>query len=167
VRELTAARDRLDQSVAALPDAGRANASRAAVAGLGVARGRMEWPVAGRVEGRFGRQASSRFGTAIVRNGVEIAAEAGSPVRAVQAGRVAFADTFTGFGRVVILDHGSRAYTLYGHLAGLDVSKGDQVTRGQPVGTVGTGPTGNASLYFEVRIDARPVDPVQWLKKAD
>lgn len=155
--ELEAARDRLDRSVGSL-GSGRSG-------GLRVAPGGLAWPIRGRVLARFGKQTSSRFGTAIVRNGIDIGAETEAPVRAVQAGRVAFADAFTGFGRVVILDHGSKAYTLYGHLAGIDVSKGDTVVAGRVLGTVGTGPSGEASLYFEVRIDGRPVDPVQWLER--
>ena len=110
VDELTAARDRLDRSVstlrpadAAIPGTGAAG-SRAAAAGS-------TGPSPATMAARFGREASSRFGTVIVRNGMEIAAAAGAPVRAVQAGRVAFADAFTGFGRVVILDHGAKAYT--------------------------------------------------------
>ena len=161
VDELTAARDRLDRSVSNLGSRTAAVPGRSA----GLAAGRLDWPVAGRIESRFGREASSRFGTVIVRNGVEIAAEAGAEVRAAEAGRVAFADTFTGFGRVVILDHGNKAYTLYGHLAAIDVNKDQTVERGRNLGTVGTAPTGAASLYFEVRIDGRPVDPVQWLKR--
>ena len=65
---------------------------------------------------------------------------------------------------VVIVDHGGRFYTLYGHLASIDVSKGAAVQAGDDIGTVGMAPTGAPSLYFEVRIDGRPADPVQWLK---
>jgi septal ring factor EnvC (AmiA/AmiB activator) len=162
VDELTAARDRLDRSVSTLGSSASAILGRSAG---GLVAGRLEWPVPGHIEARFGRETSSRFGTVIVRNGVEIGAETGAPVRAVEAGRVAFADTFTGFGRVVILDHGGKAYTLYGHLAAVDVSKEERVERGRVIGSVGTAPTGSASLYFEVRIDGRPVDPVQWLKR--
>lgn len=162
VDELTAARDRLDRSVSTLGSSASAVLGRSAGA---LAAGRLDWPVPGRIEARFGREASSRFGTVIVRNGVEIGAEMGAPVRAVEAGRVAFADAFTGFGRVVILDHGGKSYTLYGHLAAIDVSKDERVERGRVLGSVGTAPTGAASLYFEVRIDGRPVDPVQWLKR--
>jgi murein hydrolase activator len=162
VDELTAARDRLDRSVSTLGSSASAVLGRSAGA---LVAGRLDWPVPGRIDARFGRETSSRFGTVIVRNGVEIGAEAGAPVRAVEAGRVAFADIFTGFGRVVILDHGGKSYTLYGHLAAIEVSKDERVERGRVVGAVGTAPTGSASLYFEVRIDGRPVDPVQWLKR--
>jgi septal ring factor EnvC (AmiA/AmiB activator) len=167
VEELTEARERLDRSIAALkPDAASGYTSRpGGGAGLGLAAGTMDWPAPGRIVARFGRETSSRFGTAIVRNGVEIDAALGTEVRAVQAGRVAFADTFLGFGRVVIVDHGSKAYTLYGHLSTIGVARDDRIERGRVVGTVGAAPAGAASLYFEVRVDGRPVDPVQWLKR--
>ncbi len=164
VRELAAARDRLEQSMAELT---AERVSSVALPGGGrLKAGTMAWPVPGRVDARFGRQASSRFGTMVNRNGIDIGTEAGAPVTAVQAGTVAYADAFAGFGRVVIVDHGGRFYTLYGHLASVDVSKGAAVQAGDEIGTVGMAPTGAPSLYFEVRIDGRPADPVQWLKPA-
>jgi len=165
VRELAAARDRLEQSMAELT-AGRGVSSVAIAGGGRLRAGTMAWPVPGQVEAHFGRQASSRFGTMVNRNGIDIGAVAGSPVKAVQAGTVAYADAFAGFGRVVIVDHGGRFYTLYGHLASVDVSKGAAVQSGDEIGTVGMAPNGTPSLYFEVRIDGRPADPVQWLKPA-
>jgi septal ring factor EnvC (AmiA/AmiB activator) len=165
VRELAAARDRLEQSMAELT-AGRGISSVALPGGVRLKAGTMAWPVSGRVDARFGRQASSRFGTMVNRNGIDIGTEAGAPVAAVHAGTVAYADAFAGFGRVVIVDHGGRFYTLYGHLASVDVSKGAAVQAGDEIGTVGMAPTGTPSLYFEVRIDGRPADPVQWLKPA-
>jgi septal ring factor EnvC (AmiA/AmiB activator) len=164
MRELAAARDRLEQSMAELTaDRG---VSSVAIAGGRLRAGTMSWPVLGRIEARFGRQPSSRFGTMVNRNGIDIGTEAGEAVKAVQAGTVAYADAFAGFGRVVIVDHGGRFYTLYGHLASVDVSKGAAVQAGDELGTVGMAPTGQPSLYFEVRIDGRPADPVQWLKPA-
>jgi septal ring factor EnvC (AmiA/AmiB activator) len=160
-RELEAARDRLDQSMAELTAA-----SVRVAAGGRLKAGAMPWPVPGRVEARFGRQPSSRFGTMVNRNGIDIGADPGAPVKAVEKGTVAYADAFAGFGRVVILDHGGKFYTLYGHLASVDVSKGAAVEVGDDLGTVGMAPTGAPSLYFEVRIDGRPADPVQWLKPA-
>jgi septal ring factor EnvC (AmiA/AmiB activator) len=163
LRELAAARDRLEHSVAELTAVG---SSATVAAGGRLRAGTLTWPVPGRIEARFGRQASSRFGTMVNRNGIDIGAAAGAPVKAVQAGTVAYADAFAGFGRVVIVDHGGRFYTLYGHLASVDVSKGASVKAGDDLGTVGMAPTGSPSLYFEVRIDGRPADPVQWLQPA-
>jgi septal ring factor EnvC (AmiA/AmiB activator) len=114
---------------------------------------------------RFGRSTTGTFGTSIQRNGVEIGAAAGTPVRAVHGGTVAYAAPFTGYGVMVILDHGQNAFTVYGHLSGTALRPGATVARGQPVGTTGATPAGEAATYFEVRIDGRPVNPLQWLRK--
>ena len=126
-------------------------------------QGALDWPVQGRIAGFFG-QASNRLGGGAVRNGVEIAAEEDAPVRAVHGGTVGFAGPFTGFGTLVILDHGSNAYSLYGYLASTSLQQGQTVETGAEVGRVGLAPAGPPTLYFEMRIDGRSVNPVQWLK---
>jgi septal ring factor EnvC (AmiA/AmiB activator) len=128
-------------------------------------RGDLDWPVTGPVVSPFGRATSGRFGTAVARNGVEISAKENTAARAVHEGTVAYAAPFTGFGTLVIVDHGAGAYSLYGHLSQALVTKGTVVKRGSNVGEVGLTPTGVAALYFELRIDGRPVDPVQWLRR--
>ncbi len=112
---------------------------------------------------RFG-QGSGRS-TAISRNGIEISLAEGQPVQAVHEGTVAFADQFTGYGDLVILDHGDGAYSLYGHLSSLAVRRGERVQARATLGASGRNPSGNPSLYFELRVDGKPVDPLQWLKK--
>ena len=128
-------------------------------------RGDLEWPVTGNVVTGFGRAIAGRFGTTIVRNGIEIAAPEGTPVRAVHGGTVAYAAPFSGFGLLAIVDHGGSAFTLYGHLSEVSVAQGTTIQRGAEVGKVGLVPAGEAGLYFELRIDGRPVDPVQWLRR--
>lgn len=128
-------------------------------------QGDLPWPLSGPVLTRFGRSTTGTFGTSIQRNGVEIGAAAGTPVRAVHGGTVAYAAPFTGYGVMVILDHGQNAFTVYGHLSGTALRPGATVARGQPVGTTGATPAGEAATYFEVRIDGRPVNPLQWLRK--
>ena len=128
-------------------------------------RGTLDWPVTGRVLSRFGQRTNPRFGTSVTQSGIEIAASEGGPVRSVHEGRVAFADVFAGFGQLVIVDHGNLGYTLYGYLGSLRVAKGAALAAGEPLGTAGRSPSGNSALYFELRIDGKPVDPVQWLKK--
>ncbi|MCU0256152.1 MAG: peptidoglycan DD-metalloendopeptidase family protein [Vicinamibacterales bacterium] len=137
------------------------------VAALPIApfRGALPWPAAGRLVGGFGRRPSSRFGTAVSRNGIEIGATAGTPVRAVHEGRVAFAGEFAGLGRLVIVDHGRGAFSLYGYLDHLDVQRGVTVDRGGVIGRSGRSPAGEAAVYFELRIDARPVNPLEWLTR--
>ena len=128
-------------------------------------QGDLPWPVAGPVLTRFGRSTTGSFGTSIQRNGIEIGAASGTPIHAVHGGTVAYAAPFTGYGVMVILDHGQDAFTVYGHLAGTALRPGAVVNRGQLVGTSGATPAGEAAAYFEVRIDGRPVNPVQWLRR--
>jgi len=113
-------------------------------------RGALDWPVAG----RFTR----------ARNGIEITAPEGTPVTAVHPGTVDYADAFSGFGNMVIVDHGNNYFSLYGYLGSIEVARGDHVDAGTQLGRVGTAPAGPAGLYFELRIDGRSVDPLQWLK---
>ena len=155
--ELQGAQQKLTAAVSALPASGSAVSIRPF-------QGALDWPVAGPVIGRFGRDRGSRFGTAITRSGIEIQASGGLPVSAVHDGTVAYAAPFTGFGNLVILDHGGHAYTLYGYLSSMSVTKGGRVAHGAKVGTVGSGPKSQPSLYFEVRVDGKAVDPLQWLK---
>ena len=120
-------------------------------------RGDLEWPAAGTVTRRFGRGVNS--------NGIEISTPDDAEARAVHDGVVAFAGTFAGFGNLVILDHGSQNFSLYGDLLDIVVNKGMHLDRGQPVGAVGPTSSGGNGLYFELRVDGQPVDPLQWLKK--
>jgi murein DD-endopeptidase MepM/ murein hydrolase activator NlpD len=80
------------------------------------------------------------------------------------AGPVGYAEGYTGLGTLVILDHGSNNYSLYGYLLSLNVQRGEAVEAGAELGRVGPSPAGPPELYFELRIDGRSVDPVQWLK---
>lgn len=126
-------------------------------------RGALAWPTPGTLVGRF-EQPANRLGGTAVRNGIEVAAELGAPVRAVHGGTVAHAEPFVGFGTLVILDHGANQYSLYGYLGATSVTVGQPVEPGAEVGQVGNAPAGPPALYFEMRIDGRSVDPVQWLE---
>jgi septal ring factor EnvC (AmiA/AmiB activator) len=158
--ELQVAHERLRQQLENLKSGRPAEAVAVPV---GLFRGGLEWPATGRVTGRFG-QGADRAGGSVARNGIEIAAAAGSPATAVHAGTVAFADAFSGFGMLVIVDHGRETYSLYGYLGSLSVERGQAVDAGTELGQVGSAPAGPPALYFEIRIDGRSVDPVQWLK---
>ncbi|WP_396625004.1 murein hydrolase activator EnvC family protein [Luteitalea sp.] len=164
VAELVAARVRLDATMnASTPVAPSPVVSRVPLA---TRRRQLPWPVAGEVASRFGRQRDPRFGTTTVSNGITIAADAGTAVRAVHPGTVVFAGTFTGFGQLVIVDHGQHAYSLYGYLSLVGVQRGATVEAGTVVGQVGDAPDGRGGLYLEVRIDGRPVNPLEWLSRA-
>ncbi len=134
--------------------------------GFGSLRGRLPWPTEGRVVSAFGVQVHPRFGTRTFRNGIDIEASEGRTIRAVYAGHVVYTGWFKGYGNLIILDHGHDYYTLYAHLAEVRVKEGDDVRQGQEVGTVGdTGALGGPRLYFEVRYQGRPQDPVAWLQE--
>src|SRR5947209_15562090 len=149
--ELQAAQQRLQ---AALRNAATGDAATLPLAPF---RGDLDWPVAGTVRTRFGRGSRS--------NGVEIAAADGADTRAVHDGVIAFAGTFVGFGNLVILDHGSQTFSLYGDLLELSVKKGDRVAKDQAPGQIDPAASGGTGLYFELRVDGQPVDPLQWLKR--
>jgi septal ring factor EnvC (AmiA/AmiB activator) len=157
--ELQLAHDRLQQQLAALGGSG----AETVPVPLAPFRGALEWPVQGRVAVAFG-QPSGRPGDIAARNGVEIAAAAGAPVAAVHPGTVSYAESFTGLGNVVIIDHGSNAYSVYGYLEPIGVGPGTIVDAGAELGRVGSAPAGPPTLYFELRVDGRSVDPIQWLK---
>jgi septal ring factor EnvC (AmiA/AmiB activator) len=125
-------------------------------------RGALEWPATGRLTARFGQ--ADRLGGTAVRNGIELAAAEGTSVRTIHGGTVAHADPYPGFGNLVIVDHGANHYTLYGYLGAMTVTTGQKVAAGTEVGIAGPSPAGPPALYFELRVDGRSVDPVQWLK---
>ena len=161
VGELQVAYTRLQQQVSALSAGDRS--TNAATVPLRPFQGALDWPVPGRILIGFG-QPSSRLGAGLARNGMEIAATEDAPVRAIHGGTVGFAGPFTGFGTLVILDHGGNNFSLYGYLASTNVQQGQAVETGAELGRVGAAPAGPPALYFEMRIDGRSVNPVQWLK---
>jgi murein hydrolase activator len=159
--ELDAANLRLQSALAQ-----NASAAAAVAVPLRPFKGELPWPAAGIVVQRFGRQGSTRVaGISFNRNGIELSLAEGEPVAAVHGGTVTHAGPFTAFGQLVIIDHGAGAVSLYGHLASTRVNKGDRVLPGGTVGLSGRNPAGNPALYFELRIDGKPVDPLQWLRR--
>ncbi len=127
------------------------------------AKGKLPWPVDGRLVARYG---TPRGGDARTKwDGVLIGANVGTQVRAVHGGRVVFADWLRGAGLLVILDHGNGYLSLYGHNQSLLRDAGDIVKAGDPIATVGTsGGQDAAALYFAIRQQGRPSDPAQWCR---
>jgi septal ring factor EnvC (AmiA/AmiB activator) len=154
--ELQSAQQRLQTALRDLAN-GAAPGADVATLPLRPFRGDLDWPAVGSVHARFGRGTRPK--------GIEIATADGADAVAVHNGVVAYAGTFAGFGNLVILDHGLETFSLYGDLLEMAVQKGARVDRGQTVGSVGPMPSGTAGLYFELRVDGQPVDPLQWLKK--
>lgn len=128
------------------------------------AGGRFAWPVAGTVTSPYGYRVHPILGTMKMHSGVDIGAPYGVPVVAAERGVVAFAGAMSGYGNVVVIDHGGGVATTYNHLGGFAVSTGASVQRGQTIASNGcsglcTGP----HVHFEVRVNATPVDPMPYL----
>lgn len=135
-------------------------------AGLDGLRGKLEWPVRGAVTSAFGKSKHPEFAVEVFRKGIEIEAPLGHEIKVVEKGRVAFADRLTGYGKMVIVDHGERFFTVYAHLSEIFKKTGDELGRGEVLGLVGDSDSlAGTKLYFEMRRDGRSVDPLPWLRK--
>jgi murein DD-endopeptidase MepM/ murein hydrolase activator NlpD len=120
--------------------------------------GAFSWPVAGTVTSPFG----ARWGR--MHEGIDIAAASGRPIVAANAGRVIYAGWMSGYGNLVVIDHGGGIATAYAHQSAIASAVGQTVGRGQTIGYVGS--TGNSTgphLHFEVRSAGSPVDPFGYL----
>jgi septal ring factor EnvC (AmiA/AmiB activator) len=137
------------------------------VPSLGFARfrGLLEWPAEGRVAVPFGNVRHPRFSTQVPHPGVDIAAPRGHAVRAVFDGRVVFSSWFRGYGQMIVLDHGDGYLSIYGQLEERLKEAGAEVRQGEAIARSGQGGAFDApGLYFEIRHDGRPEDPMQWLR---
>ena len=122
-------------------------------------RGVLDWPAAGRVTVPFGPRLDPRYGTRVPHHGVDLVTSPGDEVRTIFAGSAVYASLFQGYGPTVIVQHAGRAFSLYAGLAQLRVEPGAVLSLGEPIGVAGE------SLYFEIRIDNRPEDPLLWLRE--
>ena len=128
-------------------------------------RGRLPMPVVGEVTGRFGApRPVEGGGTAPTWKGIFIRAAAGAGVHAVSAGQVVFADWLRGFGNLMVVDHGEGFLSVYGNNESLLRNVGDKVAVGDVIAAVGnTGGIEQTGLYFELRFQGRPFDPLKWV----
>ncbi|HEY9183360.1 MAG TPA: peptidoglycan DD-metalloendopeptidase family protein, partial [Gammaproteobacteria bacterium] len=125
-------------------------------------KGKLAWPVQGRLAGDYGQPRGA--GGPVKWTGVLLEAGAGTPVRAVYHGRVAFADWLQGLGLLVIVDHGGGYMSLYGHNEALLKESGDWVEPGETIAQVGdSGGQARPGLYFEIRYNGEPVNPHPWI----
>lgn len=126
------------------------------------------WPIKGWITSGFGKRASPLTGEPGRHMGVDIANEANTPIRVTADGLVTYAGWQTGYGRVIVVEHGYGYSTRYGHCARIDVKVGDEVQRGQVLGYVGsTGRSTGSHVHYEVRVHGMPVDPEKYLPKVD
>ncbi len=127
-------------------------------------RGKLAWPVSGHIVARFG---DARAG-GVHWDGLVVATERGTPVKAVFAGRVIYADWLPGLGLLAIVDHGDGYLSLYGHNDRLYKAAGEHVAAGDTIAAAGdSGGSSRPELYFEIRKGGKPVDPRPWFRAAD
>lgn len=147
--------EEMDEALADIPDdpTGKAFSEMA---------GELPWPVSGQRKVEFGsrREGSVRW------NGVLLQADTGTPVRVVHSGRVVFADWLRGYGLMIIVDHGERFFTMYGHNRSLLRDVGDWVQTGDVLALAGnSGGMDSSGVYFEIRRDGQPQDPDGWCSR--
>jgi len=116
-------------------------------------------PLKGKIVSRFGRQHDPTFDVTIENRGVEIEAPSGAPVRSVGRGEVAFAGGVSGFGNVLIVQHGGGLFSVYGKLESFHVKHGEAVNRGTVLGRLPESPSGKSVLYLELRAGGTAIDP--------
>lgn len=128
-------------------------------------KGLLPMPVSGKILTEFGKYRDEDLKIVNFRSGIDIQAERGEPVRAVFRGEVLFAQWFKGYGNMMIIDHGEKYYTVYAHAQELFKKTGDMVETNEVVATVGdtASLTSGTALYFELRHQGKPVNPLAWL----
>lgn len=124
-------------------------------------KGRLDWPVKGRVRIPFGNSRHPELGTPYQSHGIEIEVAGATSVKAVWPGRVAFANPFKGYGNLLIVDHGDGYYTLYAQTAQPACKVGDKVSKGQ---VIAQSDSAAGRFYFEIRKGGTPLDPQDWLE---
>ncbi len=149
---LEADAERLEAEIIALQEKGGTNP------------GVLGWPVNGRVTSPYGYRIHPIFGTKKLHTGIDIAGGSGTPIAAAGSGRVILAETYGGYGRAVVIDHGGGLATLYAHQSSIAVSVGQRVSRGDIIGYVGcSGSCTGPHLHFETRENGAKVDPMKYL----
>jgi murein hydrolase activator len=126
-------------------------------------RGRLPWPVRGRVLTRFGRSRDRTSKTWTRNRGIDIGTPAGTDVLAVAGGRVVMVSWMRGYGTFLIISHSGNYYTLYAHLRNVRIRRNDQVRQGQVIGVSGKNAIGKPRLHFQLLAGKRALNPLDWL----
>lgn len=127
-------------------------------------KGILSLPIQGELISKYGRQKNTDFNTYTFNSGIDISAPLGEVVHASGSGEVIYAGWIKGYGQIIIIDHGGRVTTLYAHLSKILIAIGDKVKKEQIIGQVGdSGGVPSPRLHFEVRVEGKPTDPMDWL----
>ena len=165
-KELEESARALTRLISALGKVKRGKPSRGGAARLDVPRNSLPWPAEGKVVSAFGRQRNPELNTWVIHQGIVVGTAAGAPVAAVGRGHVIFAGPFRSYGQVVILDHGSNFFSIYGELGEIRKAKGSADGRVEVIATAGADKQGQGgSVYLEIRRGTEALDPLAWLKR--
>ncbi|MFZ4515437.1 MAG: peptidoglycan DD-metalloendopeptidase family protein [Acidimicrobiia bacterium] len=155
---------RYEREIAVLRVESETIASQLGTASSGTKPNRLLRPVSAPITSSFGPRKHPIFGTVRNHDGIDFGAGMGTPIKAAAGGTVVRAGVLNGYGNVIVLDHGGGISTLYAHQSRFAVSSGERVAVGQVIGYVGsTGFSTGPHLHFEVRLNGRPVDPLEYL----
>jgi murein DD-endopeptidase MepM/ murein hydrolase activator NlpD len=125
------------------------------------------WPVEGHLQGPWGSRIDPFSGEGAFHKGVDISAPTGTPVRAAADGVIVHAEQVSGYGRLIVVDHGNGIQTYYAHLSKFFALSGREVRRGEIIGAIGTsGRTTAPHLHYEVRQRGTPVNPHNYLVRS-
>ena len=129
------------------------------------AKGKLYWPVRGKVISKYGKQKNAVLKTYINNTGIDIKANSGDEAKAVFKGLVSMITYLSGYGNTVIVDHGEGFYSVYSHLSDILVEEDQFIKAGDTIGLVGeSGSLDGAKLHFEIYAYEKTVDPIKWLR---
>jgi murein hydrolase activator len=129
-------------------------------------KGRLNLPLKGRILNKFGRKRVKEYDSYIVYNGISVRAKKGTSVKAVFDGKVLYSGELEGYGNLVIVGHGKEYHSLYGHLDSIKVAVNKVVKTGEVIALSGdSGSLEGDTLYFELRKNGKPIEPVRWFAK--
>ena len=130
-------------------------------------KGRLKLPLNGPILNKFGRKRVKEYNSYIVYNGINVKATKGTHVKAIFDGKILFAGELEGYGNLVIVGHGDKYHSLYGHLDDINVSVDRVVKTGEIIGLSGdSGSLEGEVLYFELRRNGKPIKPLSWFRSA-
>lgn len=145
-------------------DSGKVSQKEVPAITLKPKKGILALPVQGKLISKYGRHKNTDFNTYTFNSGIDISAPLGQVVHAAGSGEVIYTGSIKGYGQIIIIDHGGRVTTLYAHLSRILIDIGDKVKKGQLIGQVGdSGGVSSTRLHFEVRVEGKPTDPMNWL----
>ena len=143
----------------------RAEQNRATTGNFAKMKGRLNWPLKGRIIGKFGTTRNPDSGVLIENVGIDIQAKSGTPVNSVLDGVVSSITFIRDFGNVIIIDHGEGYYTVYSNIDNIQVNENDYIDIKNKIANVTTNQSNQFILHFEVWGNQQKLDPQIWLSK--